>query len=443
MEATQELPTKGFDLARPNGTVDDSVAAAVTPQEVRAQLERIISSPLFCKSKRLSRFLTFVVESSLAGHAEELKERTLAMEVFDREPDYDSTSDPIVRVAAGDLRKRLAQYYVQQPHSSELRILLPAGHYRPLFQYPAAAVSFNENLHVAGDLSELEQREDDRPKAPPASSDQAIGPVKQTLPWRAVFLGASLMCLLATVVSAITWSIYFYTHRPQRELQNFWAPLQSDAPALLCVGDWDKSLLSNLTPSERADVVRMLGPRSMVGPGNLSALFRISGLLGEFGKPGSVAMADSVSLTDLRSSPAVLIGIFENPWTSRVLRGERFYFEARKPEDPYSYLKDVKNPSRNDWKIDQTIPLPALQRDYALITRKFISLTGQTDYVIAGLSPYGTIAASEFVTRPEYFRQFADVAPRGWQNQDIQIVVGTDLVNGRSAPPQMLAFDVR
>jgi hypothetical protein len=53
------------------------------------------------------------------------------------------------------------------------------------------------------------------------------------------------------------------------------------------------------------------------------------------------------------------------------------------------------------------------------------------------MSPYGTIAASKFVTRPEYFRQFAGVAPRRWQNRDIQMLIGTDL------PPQMLAFDVR
>lgn len=114
------------------------VSTPVTDHAVRLQLDLVLQSSLFFQSKRLSRFLRFVVERSLEGHAEELKERTIAAQVFDRVLAYDSASDPIVRVAAGDLRKRLAQYYVQEAHTAELRIELPQGSYRPLFTWPSS-----------------------------------------------------------------------------------------------------------------------------------------------------------------------------------------------------------------------------------------------------------------------------------------------------------------
>lgn len=117
------------------------VSTPITDHAVRLQLDLVLQSSLFLQSKRLSRFLRFVVERSLEGQADELKERTIATQVFDRALAYDSASDPIVRVAAGDLRKRLAQYYVQSAHTAELRIELPQGGYRPLFSWPSSPAS--------------------------------------------------------------------------------------------------------------------------------------------------------------------------------------------------------------------------------------------------------------------------------------------------------------
>jgi len=68
-------------------------------------LERILSSPLFRKSKRFPNLLRFVVERSLHGHSEPLKERTLGIEVFGRAPDYDTNLDPVVRTTAVEIRK--------------------------------------------------------------------------------------------------------------------------------------------------------------------------------------------------------------------------------------------------------------------------------------------------------------------------------------------------
>ena len=78
---------------------------------VRACLERILVSAPFAQSERLQRFLKFVVTETLAGHADRLKGYTIGVEVFDRDPSFDSAIDPIVRVEAARLRAKLREYY--------------------------------------------------------------------------------------------------------------------------------------------------------------------------------------------------------------------------------------------------------------------------------------------------------------------------------------------
>src|SRR5882757_4182637 len=80
-------------------------------RKLRDQLERIVTSSHFRNSRRYPAFLRFVVEHTLDGNIERLKERTLGIEVFGRQNDYDTNADPIVRVTAGEVRKRIAQYY--------------------------------------------------------------------------------------------------------------------------------------------------------------------------------------------------------------------------------------------------------------------------------------------------------------------------------------------
>src|SRR5579872_2924067 len=105
---------------------------------IQAQLERILANPLFTHSKRYPNLLRYVVERTLDGHPGELKERTLGIEVFGRNPDYDTNLDPVVRTTAAEIRKRLAQYYQESNHENEPRIDLPLGSYAARFQAPVA-----------------------------------------------------------------------------------------------------------------------------------------------------------------------------------------------------------------------------------------------------------------------------------------------------------------
>ena len=112
--------------------------------EVRHELDRLLSSAGFANAGRMSRFLKFVVERSLAGEGERLKEYVIGVEVFDRDVDYDPRVDAIVRVEAARLRTKLAEYYAGDGHDASVVLSLPKGGYSPVIkvaQRPAAATS--------------------------------------------------------------------------------------------------------------------------------------------------------------------------------------------------------------------------------------------------------------------------------------------------------------
>jgi hypothetical protein len=101
--------------------------------EVRQQLARIVGSTVLRDSLRLTHFLTFVVETTLAGDSDRIKAYTIAVGALDRRSDFDPQTDPIVRVEAGRLRHALSRYYAEAGRDDALVIELPRGTYVPTF----------------------------------------------------------------------------------------------------------------------------------------------------------------------------------------------------------------------------------------------------------------------------------------------------------------------
>ena len=93
--------------------------------QILQQMERILSHPQFRQAKSLERFLRYVVTKTLVGEADQLKEYTLGVEVFQRGDEYDPRHDAVVRVQANLLRKRLAGYYVAEGREDKVVIALP------------------------------------------------------------------------------------------------------------------------------------------------------------------------------------------------------------------------------------------------------------------------------------------------------------------------------
>lgn len=102
--------------------------------KIPEQLNRILASKAFRQADRLKRFLTFIVEETLAGRGERLKEFVVGVEVFGKPESFDPRNDPIVRVQARRLRAQLARYYREEGPEGELLIELPKGGYAPVFR---------------------------------------------------------------------------------------------------------------------------------------------------------------------------------------------------------------------------------------------------------------------------------------------------------------------
>jgi hypothetical protein len=117
--------------------VEDGPRVEISAGQIREQLDLLVRDHAFRSSRRSVAFLRYVVEQAIKGSADQIKERTIGVEVFEREPSYDTNLDHVVRTAATELRKRLAIYYGEERHRSELRIGLTPGSYRPRFTLPA------------------------------------------------------------------------------------------------------------------------------------------------------------------------------------------------------------------------------------------------------------------------------------------------------------------
>ena len=112
--------------------------------DVRSRLDDILQSEAFREGKRSQEFLQVIVEHALAGRIENLRERSLGVELFGRPANYDSSNDAVVRVKANDVRKRLAVYYLNLPERPQVRIDLPAGSYIPQFSFAPVPVAPSE-----------------------------------------------------------------------------------------------------------------------------------------------------------------------------------------------------------------------------------------------------------------------------------------------------------
>jgi hypothetical protein len=103
-------------------------------EKVLNSLERVLASAQFHSSRKCTRFLRHIVECALDQQLDRLKERAIGVDVFERDALYDTNQDPIVRGTAGEVRKRLAQYYLASNQEDEVRFSLPAGSYIPDIQ---------------------------------------------------------------------------------------------------------------------------------------------------------------------------------------------------------------------------------------------------------------------------------------------------------------------
>ncbi|GJD62695.1 hypothetical protein [Methylobacterium frigidaeris] len=120
---------------------EETSTETVSAEAVRHSLDGCLGAPAFRRSQKLAAFLSYIVEEELAGRGEAIKAYTIATQALGRADSFDPSNDPSVRVEAGRLRRVLDEVYADEGRQWPVRILVPVGAYRPIFEPQAAAVA--------------------------------------------------------------------------------------------------------------------------------------------------------------------------------------------------------------------------------------------------------------------------------------------------------------
>lgn len=412
---------------------------------VLQELNRIMASRFFKNSHRSRQFLEYIVHRKLEGRIEDLKERTIGTELFQRPPAYLTGEDPVVRVQAGEVRRRLEQFYQADTGEPPVRIELTAGSYAPHFQ-----------LRSAEPVGKHGEGRQTRPGL--AGDGDADKPRRGLL-----VLSIASLCVVIAVATAVFWVSAHEKAKTFSAAEEFWAPaLASQQPVLICLAKpvvyrpsfelyrrYSSSHPNSFnTEVERSNRVLPLDPQTTlvwsemvpysdygVALGDVEAAVSISGLLGRLSKPTQVRIGDHYSYEDLHNSPSAVIGAFNNKWTMQITPGLHFRFVEE--DGKYSIKEDI--PGGRVWvpKINKS---QQLEQDFAIVARLLDSNIGQFTIVAAGLQGGGTQAAGEFVSKPEALEKAVRMLPTGWENKNVEFVLQTNLTDSVAGPPSVVAY---
>jgi hypothetical protein len=395
---------------------------------VMAELEQILRSAEFRQSEQFKRMLRYLVEHSLEGNPQLLKERAIGVAVFGLESGYDTNENPIVRVRANEIRKRLAKYSQHAP-GAPVRLEVPSGGYRVEFE-----------LHAAQPAA-VPARAPATPAAPAATNQR----------WKYAALGlVACAALTAVVVLAVG--------RAPDPLQLFWQPaLDNPSSAILCSGhpvlyrftrDFEDAVRGSradnfqsqtqsviLRPEQvlhGRDVVTI--PNQYVGLGSAEAVARIAAWLSGHHKETDIRFGNDLSFTELRKAPTVLIGAFQNRWTVELTRGLRFVFasQGRTPG-----VRDMQT-----GKLYSPVEVGEngrTQDDYVVISRVLKSASGEFMVVGAGITQYGGHTVAEVLSQPRLLKAAARKLRPGWEKHNLQLLYHVQVIGETAGPPELIA----
>lgn len=411
-------------------------------QEKLEELEKVLNSRTLHGSESLKAFLKFVILHSLDNGDGGLKEYTIATEVFGRGSSYDSRTDSVVRVQAGRLRSKLQEYYLSEGKADRVIIELPKGHYTPVLTYSTAATKLEPPRPKEAGSSE------DSVPQPPASPTTATSATVDTSRRRMWLVIAGL-----AVVSVILISITLDYRADNNRLKSEVAARQegaADVRVLLPV--WDRLLkapdpilvsFSNTLFEGTAETgMKLMMPldkrvqgvgepaiapgshdsqsakdSSVVtdhytGVGEVMGMYAISSLFSKAGRQFRVKRSLLLTWDDLTAANIVFLG---SPAENLLLRDlpqhQDFVFRVIDPgvesgvdRPTFGIVNTKPRPGeQNFYAATQEGPSRSqISEDYALISMLRGLDEKHSILILAGITTFGTQAAAEYVSKPEY-----------------------------------------
>lgn len=413
---------------------------AVDSAEARQTLERILGSRYFVHAHKKKQFLRVICEFYLDGRAEELNEYLLAYDVFGRDSTYQPSADPIVRVVAHEIRKKLEAYYQAEGASDEIRLEIPAGSYKPVFtRHPLAPDSNPASQQIAADLQ------------------AGTRPAPRTLLFVLALTVAGLMLIVILLFlsnrdlrekvahagrgadplpAGETWKTFLNDSSPPVVvLSNPLVPrFSSDGepeiilrdsvpvPAEVVTALREKTMKNpdllirsqagtgaasserreRAAPEHRRPPVLILSNSFYTGIGEAIGLHHLTGFFRLANRNIVLKQSRTLSAEDLKNHNVILLGgSWVNEWSGKLPDNEDFVYtnnstivnlNPRAGEEP-EYKPRFDPRSGN------------LLVDYALITLKPNLTEGNKVMVLSGIYSQGTEAAAEFVTNAKHLEQ--------------------------------------
>jgi hypothetical protein len=385
-------------------------------ENLKKSLEDILSTPRFAASKRYPALLQYVVEKTIRGEVDTLKERTIGIDVFHRPPNYDTNSDTVVRYTAGEVRKRLALYYHEVGIDSPIQIELPAGSYVAEFYVPETLAIHSEDKPL---LSGSEV---------PFSAVTVAKKHRRSL--QGSMLWTTIILMLAIAFGGIWWRSAI--RQSASPFQSFWAPLVSDAagqPVLICPG----AVVFSTTEQTGVQAAENGKQDPLVSTEIARSISQLTDLLGMKNVPFVLRMPPGVGRPDLSLHSSILIGAYSNDLTMQTVSHLRYRFS----EQPVQSIYDATQPSifwsrPRSWANE-------LGNDYGLFARVRNPETGTYVVVIAGLGRSGTEATAAFVTSPRLMSLLLPRLPPDWRSQNIEVILRTEVRNLKPNDPTLEA----
>lgn len=151
-------------------------------------------------------------------------------------------------------------------------------------------------------------------------------------------------------------------------------------------------------------------------------------------RPSQVRFGSDYTYDDIRSSPAILVGAYNNPWADRVMSDLPFVFRE---SGEVLWIEDRTKPGQT-WKASLNGRLGS--KDFALVARILNSKTGQFLVIVSGIGMVGTQAAGKIITHEEDLKAALSSAGPGWEKKSLEFVIETDIVDGSPSPSHVVAL---
>jgi hypothetical protein len=424
-------------------------------EEKTEQLNRMLRCRALQNSESLRALLQYVASRVIEGQDSQVKEYTIAVEVFGRSKDFNASTDSLVRVQAKRLREKLKEYYETEGKDDKVLIDLPKGHYTAVFSYI--------------------QREEPLPDPPPAQSLEPppIGlPAPAPSQVRNERFSRVLLSMIAMILALAVVVLAYSNHTLRKQAVSpiataaqiddgaVWSPfIDSRFPVMLILSNppvyrftnasdpevvlkhslelnpeqssWLTQSLSDRFVTRQTEKPRLvLSTHEYTGVGESIGLYQLAGMFRNFGKAAAFKQSRTVSPQDLKENNVVLLGsVWANVWSGKLPVKEDFTYTLNATIEN----NNPKAGEEREYRLGFNPATGDLIKDYALITVRPAVTDENLVMVLSGIKSEGTQAAAEVVTNKEYLsilnQRLKQLSEAGSPPKYYQVLLQVDVDN--------------